>query len=303
MKQILLIFGPVVLLGILLTGGFSLKDPGAFKTLNTYVAQLIEEPQGANKTLQIKALKAVTPTPTPTGAITPTPNPTPVSSVTPTPAGPCERRNVAIDLLIDMSGSMILGNKLPKLREALQEIQNFLTNQNLLGMQVFSDYRFFTTPGRPRFGATEVLPFGNYNQNNFQNIVSALDVQDLLPNTHMRDGFLLANEKIQLAQAQFPGYNWHLILITDGVPNDVATATIYDASQDPTSVIPELRALNVKIFVIGLDLNALGADLANRATSILVGLVENPDDFKASPSSEQLREKFRDILGDICGTS
>lgn len=113
----------------------------------------------------------------------------------------------AIDILIDTSGSMTDENKIGKLKEALKTFTKEFSGSTAVTIQTFSDK------------IKEKVPWGLYknNKTQVQDTINNLDAKGW---TRMRDGFKLAKDKLALAinQDKFPGYNYFLLLISDGVP-------------------------------------------------------------------------------------
>ncbi|TSC66370.1 MAG: hypothetical protein CEO21_202 [Microgenomates group bacterium Gr01-1014_80] len=291
--------GFLVVFSLLLTGGLTVGDPQRFNTLNTFVAQLVDvTPSAGEKTLQVQAQRAITPTPV---------------STTPTPTGTqCQNRKVAIDLLLDMSGSMRRGGKLPALIYALLQLQPLLSTENVIGMQKFSaPDDMHGSPTSP--GAADFLQIGLYNPSTYSVTVNSISVPND-PNTYMKDGFVLAKEKIQQAQqrGEFAGYTWNLILMTDGMPVANSSDFGFNSSQSPLSEVP---IPNVRIFAIGLSLDELDEEnirthgvsggFADEARRVLRGVVDpqRPGDFIEAQSTGQLSAKYREILETICGTT
>lgn len=113
----------------------------------------------------------------------------------------------AVDILIDTSGSMADDNKIGKLKDALKSFTQNLSPKSAISIQTFSGV------------VTEKVPWGLYKNNKTQ-VDATIDNLNADGWTRMQDGFILAKQKLTEAKTQnkFPGYNYNLLLISDGVP-------------------------------------------------------------------------------------
>lgn len=117
------------------------------------------------------------------------------------------QKTLAVDFLIDTSGSMSQDGKLGQLRQALSSFVGKLSDNSVVGMQAFSTQ-------------TRNIADINYYKNNKNTITSFISTLRAQGGTSTRDGFTLAQQKLSdaITQNKFPGYNYSLIFISDGFP-------------------------------------------------------------------------------------
>lgn len=195
---------------------------------------------------------------------------------------------IAVDFLIDVSGSMRFGNKQNEEKAALRAFTGKMVDDSVIGIQVFS------SPNNVR----ELIPISYYKdvKQQVQNTISTLTADGA---TSTRDGLSLAQQKLAAAinQNKFPGYKYSLVFLTDGVPettnlneqNCVAEAIRDDGlrrcfarAQDPRTppnVGLQIKNLGVEVYSInitsqeksdvefGPHLEALLKDVASLPTS------------------------------------
>lgn len=169
---------------------------------------------------------------------------------------------VAVDFLVDTSGSFQYDNKLENLKKALTSFTTRMSNLTVIGMQSFSAKVY------------ERVPLDYYKNQKLQMKVT-IDNLQANGNTRTRDGFLLAQKLIMEAKNanKFKGYHYVLVLLTDGIPElnpseprtcegaevaDPLTAPAlrcFAREEDPrypTNVPDELKKNGVSIFSIGI---------------------------------------------------
>lgn len=169
---------------------------------------------------------------------------------------------VAIDFLVDTSGSFAYDGKLDNLKKSLKTFTKRMTNYTVIGMQTFSSV------------VTERIPLDYYMNQKVQ-LNETIDNLKPLGNTRTRDGFELANRLISDAKKykKFPEYKYVLVLLTDGIPEmnptqkrtcigpeiaDPLTAPAlrcFAKEQDPrvpTDIPAQLKSKGVTIFSIGI---------------------------------------------------
>jgi hypothetical protein len=171
-------------------------------------------------------------------------------------------KNVAVDFLIDTSGSFAYDGKLENLQNSLRAFTKRMANMSVIGVQSFSAV------------VKERVPLDYYKN---QKVQMEETIKKLSPggNTRTRDGFLLAQKLIKEAKAaqKFKDYQYVLVLLTDGIPEvnpgqrrtcigpqvaDPLTAPAlrcFAREQDPrypTNIASQLKADNVRIFSIGI---------------------------------------------------
>lgn len=304
----LLILIPIILLGIAFAGGLGKENPFGTKAPPDQYATLEEgTPIPDEKTLQLRNIPATIHTaasPSPTGTAC-TPN-----------------TKVAVDLLLDTSGSMF-GNKIATLISAVTTFGSKLETDDLVGIQSFSSPPVdLTTCSKlgSNEPACEVLNLTEFNQASFNQAVNQLIAGG---NTHMRDGFEKARQVIASKRnlPEYQDYNWVLIFLSDGIPNDTS---IYgpgpDSSQNPTPIADEMKnpgGLNVRIISIGLDLDSIinnyvatftinRNDVPTYARTLLQNIASDPPannptqrNYFESATANDLDQIYRDISGQI----
>ena len=217
---------------------------------------------------------------------------------------------VAVDFLVDRSGSMKFGTKLENLKNALRVFANNYLDDGIIGMQTFSD-----TP-------TSVVPF-DYFKNVKSQFLSAISA--LFPDggTYTKDAFTFVKPRLDTARAKFPNYKFSLIFISDGVPETaVANAAClggpgpdsrycgpstttpgacrcFDVNQDPTPVANEIKNSGVRIFSIGY-INDEDLKFKNDLTDLMKRVASSPDDFFPAPIDNQLTNILQQISVKLC---
>lgn len=254
MKQAILAIILLGIFGILLSGGFSLKDPKGLLSDTQSIAKVEDgNPSSGDKTLQL-INRPVTIIP---------PNSQTCSSP------------IAVDLLLDVSGSMCApyhdeasckshsDSKINILRTAVSQFGTaFKPGIDLVGIQVFSSSTAESgdLPSMCNtLAACPILPLELFNSNSYTQAVSQLNAGG---NTHMRDGFVEAKKAIE-AKRNLPEYKdrkWALVFLSDGIPNDATPRSGPDETQNPTLIRDEIKAMGdsgVRIISVGLDLDAI----------------------------------------------
>jgi hypothetical protein len=226
----------------------------------------------------------------------------------------CESK-IAVDFLIDVSGSMSFGNKLQEEKAALRAFTARMVDDSVIGIQVFS------SPTNVR----EVVPINFYKnvQTQVQNTISTLTPDGA---TSTRKGLLLAKEKLEqaLGSGNFPGYQFSLIFITDGVPettnpnetNCIAVSRretgerrCFAREQDPrvpTNVATEIKNLGVKIYSINITSNERSdVELGPYLEDLLKNVASEPvnDHYYSSLNGAGMTGILDRVFSDICSRS
>lgn len=272
----------VIIVGsVLLAGGVSPKFENKSLEQNTGTGEkfaVIEEPAPTDtrNTLQLKTLK--------------------FKKVEEKKEPRCTQ-TVAIDLLVDTSGSMSWGSKMLELKNALKAFTNPLSDDSVVAL-----HRFHTTP-------SEVIPFSYYREVK-QNMSATID--SLTPGgwTHTRDAFIFIKDKLSQAQSQFPNYQFSLIFFSDGIPessNPTCTPTgdpprCFETTQDPTippDIAAEIKNSGVRIFSIAL-LDESDQRFNAELTQLMRNVASSPNDFYFTLDESRLTEIYQQIGTTIC---
>lgn len=228
----------------------------------------------------------------------------------------CEDK-IAVDFLIDVSGSMANGNKQVNERNALNSFASRMTDNSVIGIQIFSE------PNNVR----EVVPISLYKdvRAQVQNTINSLTASGA---TSTRSAFDLAKQKLSqaISEDRFPGYKYNLIFLSDGVPeaqnlvpnsqNCLVTAPYTDPTtnlttircfariQDPrtpTNIPAEIKALGVDIYSIAIT-DPQDQLMKNELLQLLRDTSSDPDStyFYESVDGNDLTAILDNVLKSIC---
>jgi hypothetical protein len=152
----------------------------------------------------------------------------------------CEDK-IAVDFLIDVSGSMAFGNKRINQRNALNNFVSRMKDNSVIGIQIFSD------PNNVR----EVVPISLYKnvKTQVQNTINTLPANGA---TSTRSAFELARQKLldAINQKKFPGYSYNLVFLSDGIPE---VAGIIHNSDNCLVIAPDSRLGGTRCFAKAQD--------------------------------------------------
>ncbi len=165
------------------------------------------------------------------------------------------QQSMAVDFLVDTSGSMRYTDKLTKLKEALNLFLGKLKDNSIVGMQRFStDTSNVADIDYYKNNKSKILPF-----------VASLQANGM---TSTRDAFSLAEQKLTdaIGLSKFAGHKFALIFISDGFPEnlqDQATGNCefqymqacFARSEDPRippNIAQAIKDKGVKIFSIAI---------------------------------------------------
>jgi len=192
-------------------------------------------------------------------------------------------KTVAIEMVLDRSGSMgDAPEKMPNLKTASSFFLTKLTDDAPVGLITFAtDVR-------------EEYPIQPYND-----IKSQLSstIQSLSPNgaTNTRGVLARAKTALEVGINKFPGRQFTLIFVTDGVP------TIGNPLNPlaPPNVADEIKNLGVKIYSIGIT-----QAVQDRPSMVaLMTSISSPGGFFEAPDTTTLDEIFNKIGFEICQTA
>lgn len=215
-------------------------------------------------------------------------------------------QTVAIDFLLDVSGSMKLDDKMGKMKTALQAFTGKLGGTSAIAIQTFSAETI------------DRVPFDYYRNNKPK--VNAT-IASLRPDgyTSTRDGLTMARDKLGAAieANKFPGYKYYLILMTDGVPetpshtgclvtvpDDNIRERCFAKDQDPRgppNISSEIKAMGVTVYSIGIYSQS-GSDkqLEPYLEALLKDVATDDAHYFSSPNASNLSTVLGSILKDIC---
>jgi hypothetical protein len=228
---------------------------------------------------------------------------------------------VAVNFLLDHSGSMGFdeGKKITNLRNAILSFKNKLADDNIIGLQAFSD------------DWTNLI-----NPSLFKDVKGTIHktVCSLTPTsaTYTRDAFSKTEKVLDEAIAKYPNYKFALIFISDGVPEtghgdppypsclssdfcsqDPRLATdcrCFSKDQDPTNfydpsqtdVTKRIKDKGIKIFSIAF-VDKSDAKLNNVLESLLKRIATSEDYYYRAPNEEDIKTILDQIASKICQES
>ncbi len=315
MKETFVVIIILGVLGVLLTGGFSTKDPKGLLS-SQQVTQLIGPTIGlGNKTLQLNNQIAVSPAPSPSNGPSPSPSqgpsPSPSNGPSPSPSVPANTCNskVAIDFLLDVSGSMYRDidpnppYRIDQLKTAMAAFGNHLTGNDVVGIQVFS------SPGNPNCsgagavsstGAScEVLHINSFNSGQYQQKVSSLLAGG---QTFTKDAFAFIGPIINIGINQYSEYKWFLVFLSDGVPNPYLDQYPFRLGNVQLQDVVTPIKSNPKIKIITIGLGNPGTDYDDGLMRDIASIPSSTY-FHHSATGSDLSSVFNDIFTQTCTNS
>lgn len=228
------------------------------------------------------------------------------------------QQTLAVDFLIDISGSMKFGDKQPKEKEALNAFTSRMGETSVIGIQTFSSNVYDNVQ----------ISYLKDVRNQVQSTISGLTADGA---TSTRDALKLAQQKLSAAitQKKFPGYKYSLVLLTDGVPeaagllpydNQKCLVTVPDAAlggdrcfakiqdprgtpTDPTNIASQIKNLGVDIYSIGLTSeNSSDKTLQPYLEALLQDVASQPlsTHYYTSLNGENLTNVLNNVLSSIC---
>lgn len=191
---------------------------------------------------------------------------------------------VAIDLVLDRSGSMISPTqKFTKLKEGALTFVSKLSDESLIGMQSFAS------------NATLDVPIGKV-ANNKSIIVSKINQMQAGGVTHTRDAMLIAKQELERVMHNFPDHKFYVILLSDGVPN---APPYFDPSQMPNDVATQIKNMGVGIFTI-IYIGENDTSNQTRLKQMMESVASTPQDSYLAPTIDQLEKILDQIAVKIC---
>lgn len=227
--------------------------------------------------------------------------------------------SLAVEFLLDTSGSMEDGGKIQKLKDALNFFVGQLKKNAVIGIRTFND----TTSLQ--------LPFDFYknNQANVSTIITSL-----VPGggTSTRDAFVATQKDLVdiLPKKDFKNYTFNVIFFSDGIPETADANTknagkctpeprnesghrCFDTLQDPTNnAIPggniseQIKNLKnkdgrkIRIFSVLLFDRDNDLYFKSEEETIMEHVASSPQDFYKTTQSEDLQKIFKQIITQVC---
>jgi len=216
----------------------------------------------------------------------------------------------AVNFLVDRSGSMAFGKKLPLLQKGLLSFANKLSDQSVFGLQTFAeDWTKNISPGL------------------FSDVKGKITdvVCKINPNggTHTKDAFVKTKGVLEQAQITYPDHNFALIFISDGIPETLATNTAcpggqsgewcgpsptnpslcrcFAQEQDPTQVADQIKAMGtgIKIYTIAY-VEKEDQKLNNKLQEMMKRVATTPNDAYMAPNETEIVGILNKISNEIC---
>ena len=197
-------------------------------------------------------------------------------------------QTLAVDFLVDRSGSMGKGSKMTELKKGLILFTGSLTDNAVIGMQSFSD-----TP-------SEVIPFSYYKSVKTQ-VTNAIN--SMQPNgwTYTKDAFVFTKQKLDAGVPKYPGYKFALIFVSDGVPeipNNPAGGR-FAPSQDPTDIATQLKQTGIRIFTIAYVDNT-DAAVNSQLQAMMRRIASSTTDYYIAPDPAKISSILTQITTQLC---
>ncbi len=318
MKQILLVLVPIVIFGVLITGGLQITDPQKVGPVSMGITDLVDQGFNAEKTLQIGVLGhagAITPTPTLPAGTTPAPTtgpapttppfatqpPIPTNRPTPTPTSPpqCKGQSIVLDLLIDESGTMQNASRISEVKIAIKKLASYLRPDDVIGIQSFSSPRSY---GGGSDGSREILSLNTY-ANNKASLSSKVDTMGTTGDTHILDGFKRAKNVINAGLSSFAGKKWIFIVMSDGVPNDQnVPGDGPDQSQDPRPFNQQINGLVSRVISVWMHPGEFSGNQASYGQGLMSSLVSGPGvNYYPAQSAGDIAAVWDQLDRSVCG--
>ena len=274
-----LILGLIIATSLLLIGGIF---PFNFKNSPNDTAEYIPDavdPQGGDSSLQLKPITFKK-----CGSTT------------------------AIDFLVDNSGSMSWGNKMPALKKGLISFTSQLANESIIGMQSFS------------IKPVDIIPV-SYYKDVASKTTMAINSMTGLSGTHSKDAFVFTQGKLDLAMQKFPDKKFALIFISDGIPETQASnascpggaggglctadpqdprrCRCFAVEQDPTEIANQVKAKGIRIFTISY-IDTMDAELNDKLQTLMQNTASSPQDYYTAPDETKIGEILSQISVKLC---
>ncbi len=208
-------------------------------------------------------------------------------------------QTLAVDFLVDNSGSMNFGNKLTQLKQGLIQFAQGFNDTSAVGVQKFSA------------APSDVIPFSYYKdvKSQFSRYIDSMSASGP---TYTKDAFVFTKQKMDAGINKFPNYKFALIFVSDGVPETIqsdqacvpaycrsGTCECFAPEQDPTSIANQIKQEGIRIFTIAY-VDKADANLAAKLQTLMQNVASSPDDFYTAPDSNQITTILSQISQKLC---
>lgn len=222
----------------------------------------------------------------------------------------------AVDFLIDNSGSMTYGSKMPELKKAMVVFGSNFSDEGILGLQIYSDPEVY-----PPLGHKELISLTEFK--NIKNQYVGL-INTMAPSggTHSKDAMLFAKQQIDEAKNKYPNRKLNLVFISDGIPETRATnvacpggingdicgpmpggqlgeCRCFAETQDPQNTAEDIKKSGVRIFSIAY-VDANDSKFNNRLQNLMRNVASSPNDYYQAPVESQLTKILGQISEKLC---
>lgn len=214
----------------------------------------------------------------------------------------------AVNFLVDRSGSMEWGEKLPLLKKGILTLAGNLSDESIFGLQTYSDnWREDITPDS----------YGNVKDQ----IIGK--VCNIIPNgaTHSKSAFERTREVIKLAKEKNPDHLFTLIFISDGIPetgntnkacpggmdgewcgpmpNYPGACRCFAQEEDPTPIAKELINMGVTIYTIAY-VEKEDQKLDSKLQEMMKRVASSPENYFKAPDEKEVIDILKKISQEIC---
>lgn len=232
--------------------------------------------------------------------------------------------SLAVEFLLDTSGSMEDGGKMDKLKEALNNFISKVKNKSVIAI------RTFNTVTSMQVG----FDFYKNNQLQVQAVINGLSPGG---GTYTRNAFAGVKEDIVplLNDKKFQMYTPNIIFFSDGIPETSAANTAcvsrrlctdkivspifpgecrcFDTNQDPTNkglsdgdIVEQIKKFknkdgkNVNIFSVLLFNKTSDAFFETEEEALMQRIASAPENFYKTPRADDLQKIFNQIITQVC---
>lgn len=221
-----------------------------------------------------------------------------------------------VDFLVDNSGSMEFGQKMPELKKGMSTFSSSYPDSGIIGLQIYS-----SPERRPPLGYQELVPISLYKDVKSQ-FKSSIESMTSVGGTHSKDAMNFVKQKLLEAGQKFSNYKLNLIFISDGIPETGATndacpggingpfcgqspsgpqgaCRCFAQEQDPTQVAAEIKNAGVRIFTIAY-VDTSDAKFNDRLQNLMKNVASTPSDYYQAPVESQLTTILSQISQKLC---